>query len=369
MAPAAPVRSPHSPQMLNRLAQDSAPAKVRQPRGIPPAREGLSGRGGASRGRPRVPAAPPRVPPLPPPSPGAPLGPPLPPTCGHRAGAGQRSGSPLHTHKSTRAPGRAPRLPPPQRSPIRPAGRRILRSGRPAAAAAPAPPETKARRVARSVPSAFVARRSDSKASLLRGAGGAGGAATAGRGRGRSQHPRLAPPRDPSTSSAPPAHFLPRDSPRKLQRAEAAAQVPGPPSFSKGPWTSGEPSPAASDLTCGMMGILVPAPLQYAAGPPGRSSPGHHAALLTLLSGFFLAVTVSQTHWAAVVPQSHSRRQTVLSGVPEPGLQSRDLQDFCGVGSDRHTVMTGQARRCSPAETLTSGTQLPAPLPPDSDIV
>ena len=56
--------------------------------------------------------------------------------------------TPLHTHKFPRAPGRAPRSPPPQRPAIRPAGRRILRSGRPAAAEASAPPETKARRVA-----------------------------------------------------------------------------------------------------------------------------------------------------------------------------------------------------------------------------
>lgn len=43
-------------------AQGSARAKVRRPRGIPPARAGLSGRGGASRGQPRVPAAPPSAP-------------------------------------------------------------------------------------------------------------------------------------------------------------------------------------------------------------------------------------------------------------------------------------------------------------------
>lgn len=169
--------------------------------------------------RPRVPAVRPLGPPLPPP-PRATSGPLLPPTCGHQAPAGQRAGSSLHTHKSAPAPARAPRLLPPQRFSIRPSGHRILRSGRPAPAAAPAPPETKAQRVARSLrpapelltppslcspgPRALRYSRGTGTQKLRgsKGSGGAGGAATAGRGRGRSWHLHPAPP--PATQAPPP---------------------------------------------------------------------------------------------------------------------------------------------------------------------
>ncbi|XP_035878356.1 wiskott-Aldrich syndrome protein homolog 1-like [Phyllostomus discolor] len=200
-------------------AQRRARAKVRRPRVIPPGRAGLRGRGGASRGRPGAPA-PPSVPPLPP---RAPRGPPLPPTCGRAVGAGQRAASSAHTHESAWAPGRAPRRPPPQRSAISAAGRRILRAGRPVAAAVPAPPETKARRVACSArpgpgpssppppPPPLCSPRLRAPRSKLRlrgsaapghwGRGGAGGAATGGAGRRRGAG--WAPPRDPGTAPAP----------------------------------------------------------------------------------------------------------------------------------------------------------------------
>lgn len=220
--------------MLGRQAQGSALAKVRRPRGIPPARAGLGGRGGASRWRPRVPAAPPRVP-----SSSSSSGSSRAAAPAHvRSWGGRRAARwipPLHTPKSPRDPDRAPCSPPPQRPTIRPAGRRILSSGRPEAAAASAPPETKARRVARSArpgpgppsppplcspclraqrsaPSAPIPRLGGSRAR-----GGAGARPRAGWGRGRRA--RLAPP--------PPPHFLPRYRSRKLRRAGAAAR-PGP---------------------------------------------------------------------------------------------------------------------------------------------
>lgn len=150
------------------------------------------------------------------------------PTCGRGAGAGQPAGSPLQTRKSLQAPGRAPRSPPPQRPSIRAARRLILRSGRPAAAAAPAPPETKARRVARSArpgpgppsppplcsPRLRVQRAVPGYPTLQLGGSGVQGGGGAARGGGRRQ----ARPRPLA------AHFLPRGRAPKLRRAGAAAR-------------------------------------------------------------------------------------------------------------------------------------------------
>lgn len=154
--------------------------------------------------------------------------------------AGQRAGSPFHTPKSARAP----RLLPPQLSSIRPSGRRILRPGRPAPAAAPAPPETKAQRVARSLRPAPEPLAPLSLCSLgprarrysrgtgtprLRGSwalgvqgarprpGGAGGGAGT-----FTRHL----PDDPSTASNPSSHFLPLGRQRKLRKVGLLRRLP-----------------------------------------------------------------------------------------------------------------------------------------------
>lgn len=185
-----------------------------------------------------------------PPAP-APRGPPLPPTCSRGVGAARHAGPP-HTHGRPRTPGRAPRLPPPQRPAIGPTGRRMLRSGRSAAATAPAPPETKGRWVARSArpgpgppsPPPLCSPRLRAPHSALgawtrpRGGSGVAGALgargarpRAGRGGGGAGARAWHRPRPP--------HFLPRRPP-KLRRAGAAAQPGTRPLRPRGAQTFGE---------------------------------------------------------------------------------------------------------------------------------
>ncbi|XP_037676799.1 basic proline-rich protein-like [Choloepus didactylus] len=168
--------------------------------GIPPARAGLGGRGGASRAA-RGPAAPPRFPPPPAPA-GLPArGSPLPPTCGRRV-------PPSHTQ--------VPPGPGPGSTPPAPPGAAFCARGAPRPPPLLPRPETKARRVARSAPPAprpaapppprFVRRARGLRAPRLalrlggsgtQGAGGARPGRRAGPGGGGAAGPGPAPPRPP----------------------------------------------------------------------------------------------------------------------------------------------------------------------------